>query len=85
MMAVEAKPANFEQEMRSAFRVFDKDNSGTISSDEIAQVMLSFGEKLSDEELRLMIKEIDKNGDGTIDCMYAHCSGFSISWKRRHG
>jgi calmodulin len=70
MMTIETKPANVEQEMRNAFKVFDKDNSGTISADEIAQVMKTFGQTLSDEELQFMIQEVDKNGDGTIDCMF---------------
>jgi len=68
MMTVETKPANIEQEMRNAFKVFDKDNSGTISADEIAQVMATFGQNLSEDELQFMIQEVDKNGDGTIDC-----------------
>jgi len=67
MMTVETKPANIEQEMRNAFKVFDKDNSGTISADEIAQVMATFGQNLSEDELQFMIQEVDKNGDGTID------------------
>ena len=70
MMTVETKPANVEQEMRNAFGVFDKDNSGTISADEIAQVMATFGQKLSEDELRFMVQEVDKNGDGTIDCRF---------------
>jgi calmodulin len=70
MMAIEAKPGNFELEMRSAFKVFDKDGSGTISPEEMAQVMQSLGEKLSDEELEFMIKEVDKDGNGSIDCTY---------------
>ncbi|TVY84838.1 Calmodulin [Lachnellula suecica] len=70
MMTLNAKPANIEQEMRNAFAVFDKDNSGTISADEIATVMATFGQNLSHDELQFMISEVDKNGDGTIDCMY---------------
>lgn len=70
MMTAETKPANFEEEMRSAFKVFDKDNSGTISGDEIAHVMKSFGENLSEEELKIMMEEVDKDGNGTIDCTY---------------
>ena len=68
MMTVETKPANFEQEMLAAFKVFDKDGSGTIDGDEIAKVMESFGEKLSDEELKIMMEEVDKDGNGSIDC-----------------
>ncbi|TVY22989.1 Calmodulin [Lachnellula hyalina] len=69
MMTMEMKPANIEQEMRNAFKVFDKDNSGTISADEIATVMATFGQNLSKDEVQFMVEEVDKNGDGTIDCM----------------
>lgn len=68
MMTIVAKPANFEEEMRSAFKVFDKDGSGTISKDEMAQVMKLFGDALTNEDLDVMLQEVDKNGDGTIDC-----------------
>lgn len=68
-MTMEQKPANIEQEMRNAFRVFDKDNSGTISADEIATVMATFGQNLSKDEVQFMVEEVDKNGDGAIDCM----------------
>lgn len=70
MMTVEMKPVNVEAELKSAFAVFDKDGSGTISGDEIAKVMKSFGENLTDEELKIMLQEVDKNGDGHIDCEY---------------
>jgi calmodulin len=62
------KDVDFEAEMKSAFKVFDMDNSGTISLEELRKVMKSFGEILTEDELDSMIKEVDKNGDGTIDC-----------------
>jgi len=58
--------------MLAAFKVFDKDGSGTISSEEIAHVMASFGETLSDEELKIMMEEVDKDGNGTIDCKFRY-------------
>jgi len=70
MMTVEMKPTNIEAELKSAFAVFDRDGSGTISGDEIAKVMKSFGENLTDEELGIMLREVDKNGDGHIDCRF---------------
>jgi calmodulin len=85
MMTVETKPVNFEEEMRSAFRVFDKDNSGTISGDEIAKVMKTFGENLSDEELKIMLQEVDKNGDGTIDCTCSSQSSCDIRFLESSG
>lgn len=78
MMTMVAKPANVEEEMRSAFKVFDRDGSGTISKEEMAQVMSTFGETLTSEELDLMLQEVDKNGDGTIDCETLHSLSFRI-------
>ncbi|CAD6447131.1 1f3d4e3a-b56d-4fd1-a0e1-481fe67ab24e [Sclerotinia trifoliorum] len=67
MMTTETKGVDFEQEMRSAFKVFDVDGSGTISPEEIYKLMASLGENLSEEEIKSMVKEVDKNGDGSID------------------
>jgi len=67
MMTMPTKDVDFEAEMKSAFKVFDMDNSGTISLEELRKVMKSFGEILTEDELDSMIKEVDKNGDGTID------------------
>lgn len=41
--------------------------SGTISADELRQVMLSMGEKLTPEEVEDMIQEADADGNGEID------------------
>ena len=70
MMKTPAKDVDMEAEMKAAFRVFDRDGSGTISLDELRNVMKSFGEILTDDELDAMIKEVDKDGDGSIDCVY---------------
>jgi len=67
MMKTPAKDIDMETEMKAAFKVFDRDGSGTISLDELRNVMKSFGEILTDDELDSMIKEVDKNGDGSID------------------
>jgi Ca2+-binding EF-hand superfamily protein len=71
MMTTPTKDVDFEAEMKSAFKVFDHDGSGTISMDELRRVMKSFGEILTEDELDAMIKEVDKNGDGSIDCMFS--------------
>lgn len=45
--------------------MFDKDNSGTISADEIRQVLGS-DTTMSIQSINDMIKEVDENGDGEI-------------------
>ena len=44
--------------------MFDKDGGGSISTDEIKQV-LSFGQNLDEEVIQQIIK-LDENGDGEI-------------------
>ena len=54
-------------EYKEAFDMFDKDHSGTISVDEIAKIMKNFGNPMSKDEIREMIKDIDTSGDGELD------------------
>jgi calmodulin len=67
MMSRKLKDTDREDEIRQAFKVFDKDGNGYITSEELAQVMSNLGEKLSAGELREMMREADTNGDGRID------------------
>ncbi|CAA7030312.1 unnamed protein product [Microthlaspi erraticum] len=57
------KDTDSEEELKEAFRVFDKDQNGFISAAELRHV----GEKLTDEEVEEMIKEADVDGDGQIN------------------
>ena len=45
--------------------MFDKDHGGTISLDEIREV-LSFGQNVDPEAIDKILKQADKNGDGEI-------------------
>ena len=67
LMAKKMKETDSEEELREAFKVFDKDGNGFISAAELRHVMTNLGEKLSDEEVDQMIKEADTDGDGQVD------------------
>ena len=73
------KDTDSEEEIREAFKVFDRDNNGFISAAELRHVMTSIGEKLTDDEVDEMIREADQDGDGRIDCksrfIRFHCAG----------
>jgi calmodulin len=60
---------NAEEEMREAFQIFDSDGNGTISAEELRQIMKNLGENLTDEEINDMVNEADLDGDGEIDYM----------------
>ncbi len=61
------KDTDSEEEIREAFKVFDKDGNGFISANELRHVMTNLGEKLTDEEVDEMIREADLDGDGQIN------------------
>ena len=51
--------------LQTAFKMFDKDGGGSISTDEIKQV-LSFGQNLDEKVVNQIIEQVDANGDGEI-------------------
>ena len=67
MMSKSANDEEKEEEIREAFRVFDKDDNGYISAAELKHVMTNLGEKLTDDEVNDMIKEGDIDGDGQVN------------------
>jgi len=67
MMSKKTTHVNSESELIEAFKVFDKDGNGFITSQELRHVMTNLGEKITQEEADSMIKEADLDGDGRID------------------
>ncbi|KAG6864662.1 hypothetical protein C0991_007998 [Blastosporella zonata] len=53
-------------EIEAAFNVFDQDKSGSISTEELKDVMQSLNIQLTTNELDLMMRDADLNGDGVI-------------------
>ena len=56
-----------EQAIEISFKMYDTDNSGTISRDEIYKFVKMSGEQLTEAEIEEMIRESDIDGDGEID------------------
>ncbi|KAL1156190.1 hypothetical protein V6Z11_A08G075300 [Gossypium hirsutum] len=57
---------NEVDELKEAFKVFDRDQDGFISANELRQVMMNMGERLTMEEAEQMIREADLDGDGVV-------------------
>ncbi|XP_034115761.1 calmodulin-related protein 97A [Drosophila sulfurigaster albostrigata] len=67
LMSKQANEGDADEELREAFKIFDKDEDGFISPAELRFVMTNLGEKLTDEEIDDMIREADFDGDGLIN------------------
>ncbi|CAG0883488.1 unnamed protein product [Cyprideis torosa] len=56
-----------EQELREAFRLYDKQGQGFITTGVLREIIHELDPKLSEDELDEMIGEIDTDGSGTVD------------------
>ena len=54
--------------IRKEFHRFDVDGSGYITKDELVQIIKDrTGSELSEEQLKLMMKDVDENGDNKFN------------------
>eukprot|EP00928_Gymnodinium_smaydae_P047558 TRINITY_DN3174_c0_g1_i2.p1 TRINITY_DN3174_c0_g1~~TRINITY_DN3174_c0_g1_i2.p1 ORF type:complete len:682 (+),score=159.22 TRINITY_DN3174_c0_g1_i2:73-2118(+) len=58
---------SFPSSIEAAFRVWDKNGDGSISRMELAQLLKQLNPKITKEQCELMVKAVDKDGNGKID------------------
>lgn len=54
-------------EYKEAFSLFDKDNSGSITANELGTVMQTLGQNPTKAEIQDMINEVDIDGNSSIE------------------
>lgn len=64
---VEEDSEAMQQELREAFRLYDKEGNGYITTSVLREILKELDDKITDEELDMMIEEIDSDGSGTVD------------------
>ena len=55
------------QELREAFAVMDTDGDGSISGEDLGEVLSKLGICVTVEEIQEMIKVADKTGEGKVN------------------
>ncbi len=54
-------------EIKEVFQIFDKDNSGSITTAELAVVLKGVNRSFTQQQLDAFIREVDADGNGEID------------------
>merc|ERR1712077_185918 len=64
---VEEDEEALKKELKEAFRIYDKEGNGYISTDTLKEILKELDSKLTDEDLDNIIEEVDEDGSGTLD------------------
>ncbi|XP_066262410.1 troponin C-like isoform X2 [Euwallacea similis] len=56
-----------QQELKEAFRLYDKEGNGYITTNTLKEILRALDDKLTTRELDGIIAEIDTDGSGTVD------------------
>lgn len=64
--AVASMPADRRLEYKQAFNLFGPDNNGKVAAESIARVLHTLGWSPNVESLKMLVAEVDYNGDGAI-------------------
>jgi len=81
LMTREIHDADIEEEIREAFRVFDREGHGFITASDLTTVLQTLGDKLSTAETEELINEADIDGDGNVN----YEEFVTMLFKRPHG
>ncbi|XP_002138729.1 calmodulin-A-like [Drosophila pseudoobscura] len=66
MMSQRMEDLGSDESLLLGFKIFDRDGNGYISTLELKTTMMMLGEKVTDEEVREIMAEIDQDHDGRI-------------------
>lgn len=66
MMTARMSDRDTREDINKVFRLFDEENTQTITIKNLRKVARELGETMSDEELNEMIARADSNGDGAV-------------------
>ncbi|KAK2173412.1 hypothetical protein NP493_877g02000 [Ridgeia piscesae] len=67
LMSRKMNTEEIEEDMKEAFRVFDKQGNGFIAEGELRHVMANIGSKMTNDEIDEMIKKAPMSETGMVD------------------
>ena len=55
------------EELKEAFRIYDRDGEGFITTDVLKEILREIDSELTEDDLDNIIEEVDEDGSGTLD------------------
>ncbi|XP_064085628.1 troponin C, isotype gamma-like isoform X1 [Macrobrachium nipponense] len=64
---IEEDEESLKAELKEAFRIYDKEGNGFITTDVLKEILSEIDNKLTPADLDGIIEEVDEDGSGTLD------------------
>ncbi|XP_063593401.1 troponin C-like [Penaeus indicus] len=64
---IEEDEEALKAELREAFRIYDKEGNGFITTDVLKEILAELDPRLTPADLENIIEEVDEDGSGTLD------------------
>merc|ERR1719208_180504 len=64
---IEDDEEQMKEELKEAFRIYDKDGQGFITTDVLKEILREIDPTLTEDDLDNIIEEVDEDGSGTLD------------------
>ncbi|XP_045610355.1 troponin C, isotype gamma isoform X2 [Procambarus clarkii] len=64
---IEEDEESLKAELKEAFRIYDKQGDGYITTQTLKEILRELDNKLTEEDLDGIIDEVDEDGSGTLD------------------
>jgi Ca2+-binding EF-hand superfamily protein len=58
---------DMKREIQTLFSQFDDNRDGYVTADEIVKTMMGLGQRITLDDAKAMIAQVDNNGDGRLD------------------
>ncbi len=64
---IEEDEEQMREELKEAFRIYDKEGNGYITTDVLKEILHEIDPLLTPDDLEGIIEEVDEDGSGTLD------------------
>ncbi|XP_066981492.1 troponin C, isotype gamma-like [Macrobrachium rosenbergii] len=64
---IEEDEEALKAELKEAFRIYDKESNGFITTEVLREILSELDNRLTPEDLDGIIEEVDEDGSGTLD------------------